>query len=363
MSRGKIHPHNDPARRCMPPEEWPAEDRSLWQAAQEPGDILEPGGIAAGWGAHTRRAAVSGYGRYLTWLLMTGQLEPEADPRTRLTRSRVAAFVVALEAINAPQTVHGRVGELELFVRATMPDVDRGFLRDFRSRLWARMKASRKAPKIRHVTELVELGLRLMADAEEGRGLVCRRRATQYRDGLIIALLALRPLRLGNFTGLVIGRHLVRRDKGWWLLIPAAAVKNRHPIEVPFPALLESCLERYLAHYRLVLAASRGRWHADPGQRLWISGDGSALKDAQLHLRVVGHTRRVFGIATNPHLFRDCAATTIAMDDPAHVRIAAQILGHARFATTERHYRLSRSAEAARSYQAMVHGFRQRAHE
>ena len=28
-----------------------------------------------------------------------------------------------------------------------------------------------------------------------------------------------------------------------------------------------------------------------------------------------------FGHALNPHLFRDCAATSIAIEDPDHVRI------------------------------------------
>jgi hypothetical protein len=34
-------------------------------------------------------------------------------------------------------------------------------------------------------------------------------------------------------------------------------------------------------------------------------------------------TARILGVAINPHLFRDCAATTIATDDPEHVLIIA----------------------------------------
>ena len=55
-------------------------------------------------------------------------------------------------------------------------------------------------------------------------------------------------------------------------------------------------------------------------------------------------------MALCPHLFRDAAATTLAIADPAHVRVAAPLLGHRTFATTERHYRQARAYEAHRSY-------------
>jgi hypothetical protein len=44
--------NRDPARRCKPVCEWPAEDRGLWEAALLPGDIIDPGpaqGTPSGW--------------------------------------------------------------------------------------------------------------------------------------------------------------------------------------------------------------------------------------------------------------------------------------------------------------------------
>jgi site-specific recombinase XerD len=73
---------------------------------------------------------------------------------------------------------------------------------------------------------------------------------------------------------------------------------------------------------------------------------------------VEARTRAAFGRAVNPHLFRDCAATSLAIEDPAHVRIAAQVLGHGAFATTERHYNLARGQEAAKSWHEMLDGLR-----
>jgi integrase/recombinase XerD len=48
----------------------------------------------------------------------------------------------------------------------------------------------------------------------------------------------------------------------------------------------------------------------------------------------------------------------IALEDPEYVRMAATILGHASFATTERHYNQARSVEAARHFQAVIGNLR-----
>ena len=73
---------------------------------------------------------------------------------------------------------------------------------------------------------------------------------------------------------------------------------------------------------------------------------------------VARHTRAAFGRAVNPHLFRDWAATSLAIEDPAHVRIAAQVLGHGAFSTTERHYNLARGQEAATTWHQILEGLR-----
>jgi integrase len=54
------------------------------------------------------------------------------------------------------------------------------------------------------------------------------------------------------------------------------------------------------------------------------------------------------------HLFRDAAATTIALDRPEQVRLAAPLLGHRSFATTERHYNLARTSGAATAWHDLL---------
>lgn len=66
--------------------------------------------------------------------------------------------------------------------------------------------------------------------------------------------------------------------------------------------------------------------------------------------QVIKRTRSGFGHSINPHLFRDAAATTTAIHDPVHVRLAAPLLGHRTFATTERSYVQAQSPEAHRDF-------------
>jgi integrase len=212
-----------------------------------------------------------------------------------------------------------------------------------------------KRLRLQDSRDLFVLGIRLMAEGDNPVGdSYCRTRwSTRYRDGLIIALLAARPLRRRNFAGLVLGRHMRLIHDRWWICIPAEETKTRMTIEVPFPEALVDNLERYLEVHRprLLNAPLPDTSNGLRSGPLWISTrTGAALSPNTLALRIVEHTARAFGKPVNMHLFRDCAATSIALRDAEHVRIAAGVLGHRSFSTTERHYNLARSVEAAAEY-------------
>ena len=90
----------DPARRCKRLHEWPAQDRALWEAALQPGDIIEAGGERARFAHHTNRQLAVGYGRWLQWLDHSGELDAAVQPAARISATRVAAYVKALSAYN-----------------------------------------------------------------------------------------------------------------------------------------------------------------------------------------------------------------------------------------------------------------------
>lgn len=349
----------DPARRCMPQAEWPAGDRRWWERAQEPGDILDGGGPASHWAPLTRLTVARGYGRYLTWLAGEEMLDTAGPLAARVRPDRVAAYTRHLLARNAPLTVAGRLGALAMFAGAVAPEGDWGFVR--RVRAWSLNQPGTpggrepKAARLRHSRELLDLGLELVAQAEAAQaGGRSRHWPVVLRTGLMIALLAQRPLRLRNLVDLRLGEHLLREADGWWLRIPAYQTKNRRQIRVLFPEGLAPALRLYLEEARPLLLARAPDGGAGAGRALWVTMHGRSAQDQGVYSTIVRRTCAVFGRPVNPHLFRDAAATTVALEDPVHVRIAAQVLGHATFATTERHYRLSRSVEAGRAHHAVL---------
>ena len=177
---------------------------------------------------------------------------------------------------------------------------------------------------------------------------------TQYRDGLIIAVLAARPIRLKNLTAMTSGQHLIRVGDIYWLRFDAKEVKTGKPIEAPLPGRLTPYMDAYLTEWRLALLG------AHMSDRVWISTRGNAMPAKSLYWRVSRRTEAAFGLAISPHLFRDCAATSIAIEDPGHVRITASILGHTTLATSQRYYNQAHMLEAGRAIQSSIVDLRRR---
>jgi hypothetical protein len=110
-------------------------------------------------------------------------------------------------------------------------------------------------------------------------------------------------------------------------------------------------MKLYLARHRHVLANMRGESPRPVGDALWVSSKGSPMTSKGIYWCITKRTREAFGHSISPHLFRDCAATSIAIDDPRHVGIAAPLLGHRSASTTEKYYNQAGSIEAARLMQ------------
>jgi integrase/recombinase XerD len=337
-------------RRCKPVDQWPQYDRDCWHAALRAGDLLEPGGCRAGHSRFSNRTMMRGYGRWLAWLDGRGLLDGQVGPGDRITPDRVRTYAADLEVENASGTVIARIIELKVMASIMTPARDWSWIYRMASSIRVRHEPARpKRHRLVDITRLLDLGIDLMAAAEnETTGL---RRFKTYRDGLMIAALASRPLRLRNFTGLILDRTLVQRGEAWWIQIPAAETKTRTAIEVPWPEMLVPHLETYLANHRAGIVALRGSCRDAASGALWLSMYGSPMTDNGIYDRVVARTREGLGRAINPHLFRDCAATSIAIDDPAHVGIASRLLGHRTGSTAERYYNQARSLEASRLMQ------------
>lgn len=340
----------DATRRCKKLAEWPDADRALWEASLEPGDIVDPGGARARFAHHSNRKLVAGYGRWLQGLDHVGQLDPGQHPGARITPERVTRYIGALSAHNGTQTLISRLNELHDMALVMDPGQDWSWTRRAAVAIRARhVPARAKAPRLVGADELYAAGFQLMAHSERSGS--TRRQACHYRDGLAIALLAARPLRRRNLAGLQIDQSFVRQGSGWWIDIPAAETKTKVPIRMPLGAELSAAVDHYLDVHRPVLEQRKGYWCKDIGAALWVSSHGSPMTEMALYDRIMKVTEALLGRSINPHLFRDCAATSIAVDDPEHVFTAASLLGHTSLKTVERYYNQASNRNAAQSYQ------------
>lgn len=362
---GRLHPFEDPRRRCLRLEDWPAADRAAWQAAMAPGDILE-GTIGPGhhWSSDTREKYQKGYGRWLTFLMTSGRFDPARfgsvpTPADRITPEAVRAYGEELREQLAPWTVWGRLAELLAVARAMAPEGDWAWLRRLVGRLEANLSPSKsKHQRLRPATAIFEAAVQALRDLE--RAPPRRHAAPRYRDALIVALLIACPtMRLRNLASITIGVHLLRLSDRYQLRFAAAEMKARKPVEVPVPQALTPYLDRYIGEVRPRLLASAPA-DAPPTGRLWICQYGWPLKAKMLHARICKTTEKILGAPINPHLFRDCAVTSVALDDPAHIGIAPPLLGHTDPRTTERHYIQAQQIAAGRQYRRSLSTLRRR---
>jgi len=353
MSGGPYGRGKAPERECLKLPFWPSEDRQRWELALEPADYFDDSkGVRANHSNKSNEKAVKGYGRFLTYL---HHHDPEAlklSPEDRITPEHVKAYIVHLQEIgNSTQTLLGRLQELQEVVKVMNPDKDWSFINDRASRVRARHKPVRNKKDIKLSDELLALGLKLMIQASAFEGLEA---AIRFRDGLTIAFLALIPVRRRNLADLILGENLIAIDGGWLVLYDETETKTHEPHEALLPGILNKPLQVYLSIHRPYLLSREGRWTSDPRDALWISKDGSAMTQMALYDRVRARTKDEFGKAMSIHAFRYAAPTTLAIADPENVRIAAPLLGHRTFSTTETYYQQAQTLEAHRQFVATI---------
>lgn len=341
-------------RHALKFEQWPDVDRALWQLLTASGHVLDDAGPGSQWRSGTRRILIRDYGFWLAFLRARSvNLEYEA-PTARVTRDRVRDYILTLSDL-AASTQAGAIRALAVLVIRAAPGSDWRWIKILRQPLDAAERAQRgrrKRQKIFASHKLFEAGVQVMELANRPAYQSATSRAVAFRDGLVIALLACRPLRMSNLGGLRLGHHLVRFGDGYRIYIPAEETKTGQPIEMDFPEALLPALFRYLEIHRPLLLASH------VSDRLWISRWGRPIKSEKLGLRISDVTESILGIRVNPHLFRDAAATTVATVDPDHVRLVTPLLGHTTPATAEKYYNQARSLEAGRAHQANIRNLR-----
>ena len=343
-----------PERRCLPFAEWPEKDRDLWWRGTAPVGLFEPQQAGSNWAVRSRLKTEHGYGRFLQFLRGAKLFDPATEPTERVTRENVEAYVAELSSCCAPYTVATRMQELCDAMRVLAPGQDWSWMRQLSERLYARAQPSvDKRPRLRPSGELQAFGRKLMTTAEHNQGAGDKKWAVMYRDGLIISLLAYRPLRVRNFSTIRIGINLLQDGTGYLIRFNGNETKQGQSVESVFPKSLAANLRRYLDHYRTILLTVGAAQPIDT-DALWISLRGTPLSPRSLANPINKRTRVAFGKSLPPHWFRHCAGTTIAVEDSRHVADTQHVLGHSNPRTAEEHYNRARGIEASRRHQRVM---------
>ena len=332
------------SRAALKLEQWPVEDQRRWRDAFRKGDVFE-----AGAGAHLAPSTSASWeNEYGTWMGFLNRSSPAVlnEPlASRVTRDRVAEYCRMLAQTNSAYSIASRAEKLRYALRLLSPESDWEWLLIISKRINSRAVPRPKGPRYQNIAKLSTLGFKLMEDARRKageEGSIRLEAALAFRDGLIIAMAAATLLRRRNLAQMTIGQHLVRLGPGWRVCFQPLETKNKQSLEMPLPEELGPYIEFYLGSIRRVFLG------ADRHQAVWASAKGSALRAGAIYDLICARTNTEFGRATNPHMFRDAAATSLSIYAPENVLAAADLLGHKGFRHTQKHYIRSCGIEAAR---------------
>jgi integrase len=337
-------------RQTLYVHEWPNAEQSAWQDACRPSHRLKKGGS----GSHLRVVSLEDYarryGRFLAFLKRTGRLDPNAPAASQVSPANVEAYIADFTGKVSSVAAWNCIYKLRRAAQLLSPGTDFTWLIEIEKDLELLQEPKSKFDRIVTTEQLVEAGLTLIIEAKELTHAKFKR-ARGIRNGLMLVLLALCPIRLKNFAALEIGKILKQIRGRWWIALPSNSTKMKKPEERPVAEWLNPYIDLYLKEARLVLLdESQIETNA-----LWISSKTrqpmTARKVGSLITQI---TRETIGVGISPHLFRTADATTVAEACGDMPHLASALLGHPNPNITEEHYIRPSSLSAGSELAAIV---------
>jgi integrase len=292
------------------------------------------------------------YGAFLGFLQRTGRIEHTVTAAAQVTMPNVEAYVAELTARVRSVTVWNCIYKLRRAAQLLAPTADFSWLAEIDKDLALVMEPRSKLDRLVFTNRLVEAGLTLVAEAQEfakndfGR-------ARGVRNGIMIALLALCPIRIKNFASLEIGHTFKEASGSWWITLSRTDTKSGRPDERRVPAFLNPFIEVYLNQTRPVLLGA-----CSPTNALWISSQtGRQMTAKNLGILISKLTLKILGVDVSPHLFRTAAASTAAAYGSSTPHLASAILNHTDPRVTDEHYNRAGSVNACKVYSEIINSF------
>lgn len=335
----------------LPLSDWPPADREMWEALRRTaGPLDDPGALS-----HLRDTSLKTlrvrYGRWLQWLVTTDPAALAEAPADRASLPRLKSWLLDLE--------HTKPMSRLMFIDATLhvlesaePDRDwskHNRLKAALKRLAGRGDPARKRGRVLSSEVLLKAGLKLATETADGATTPLRR-LVDIRDGTMIALLSLLPMRRRSFCELTLGQSVLVTPTTIMVSLSEDMTKTGRNWEVEVPPQVEPLLRRYIKVVRPALMARGYRQH----DRLWVCKKGEVFEENYLGMRVGNLTLELTGKRIPPHFFRDAAATTLARMSPEAAKLIRPVLAHSGFKTAERHYIHAQTIDAGRTYADVV---------
>jgi integrase len=353
MSPQQIESSEKATVRSLSIELWPEADRNAWVAACQPSQRLKRGGAGSHMKPITQGDLARRYGYFLDSMNRRGLLDPNKAVGAHVTPENVDAYLAELTARVGSVTVQGSIYKLRRACELIDPARDLSWLIDLENDLALVMRPRSKSNRWVLTEVLVEAGLTLITEAENSPKMSKLAQARQVRNGLMVGVLAMHPIRLKNFAALEIGRSLVEIKGSWWIVLSASETKEGRPDERRIDDLLHPALDRYLKKYRPLLAGADQSTAA-----LWLSSnDGAPMSYAGVERVITETTRTTVGVAVSPHLFRTAIASSAAIHGGANPHLASAPLHHTDPHVTEAHYNRASSISAADSLRSIIQGY------
>jgi len=313
--------------KAIPFHQWPKTDQSAWNAAIANGDLFDGQGPAAHWALASQISIRTNYGRWLGFIKCHHTYQYNQPLVERITPDTIEHYINLLGNIVSSNTLFIYIDHLLCALQVIAPDHDLTWLKQIARQLKRDVTPKPKRHRMVDSQRLFALGVSLMDEAEKYSGSNKLVTAILYRDGLLIALLAARPLRRRTLALIRIGKQFHHIGNHYTLTFATVDTKNKQSIDYELPCLLTPYLDRYLTYYRRCFP------NVVNHDGLWASVKGGPLSSGGLYRRVITRTRTAFGFSINLHLFRDCAATTLAIYKPDQVLTGAGLLGHSNLNT------------------------------
>lgn len=335
----------------LPFDAWPEADRRLWDDLVRGGGPLDDRGPLAHLRQTSRPVLINHYGRWLGWI---AAVEPEALSITAVDRTAMERLRRWRDDLAHTRPM-ARLACVDSVLRQLMKtDPERDW--SAHRRLKAALKRaagsgepSRKQGRILSSTVLFDKAVRhatLDAEAATTKLQAFKRR----RDGTMVALLALVPIRCRAVVHLELGSSIQVREDRIVISLPGDLTKNKLPWSCDVPEILVPLLRLYIQETRPWFL-HRGTARHDI---LWVADRGAPYVENYFGMKMSNVTEVLTGVRVSPHLFRDAAATTLARSSPDAARLIRTVLGHTSGGTAGRHYIHASSIEAGRNYADVI---------